>query len=47
MGELIVLKDWHRERAWTLAGTMPVFFFDPSCPFSYLAAERIAEVVLG
>jgi 2-hydroxychromene-2-carboxylate isomerase len=46
MGELIVLKDWHRERARTLAGTMPAFFFDPSCPFSYLAAERI-ERMLG
>src|SRR6185437_4884578 len=46
MGELIVLKDWHRERARPLAGSMPVFFFDPSCPFSYLAAERI-ERMLG
>lgn len=42
MGELIVLKDWHR----TLAGSLPAFFFDPSCPFSYLAAERV-ERVLG
>jgi predicted DsbA family dithiol-disulfide isomerase len=46
MGELIVLKDWHRERTRTLAGTLPAFFFDPSCPFSYLAAERI-ERTLG
>ncbi len=46
MGELIVLKDWHRERARTLVGSLPVFFFDPSCPFSYLASERI-ERMLG
>ena len=46
MGELIVLKDWHSERARALAGTPPAFFFDPSCPFSYLAAERV-ERMLG
>ena len=46
MGELIVLKDWHRERTQVVAGTLPAFFFDPSCPFSYLAAERV-ERMLG
>ena len=46
MGDLIVLKDWHRERTRALAGTLPAFFFDPTCPFSYLAAERV-ERMLG
>ena len=46
MGDLIVLKDWHRERTRALAGTLPAFFFDPMCPFSYLAAERV-ERLLG
>lgn len=46
MGDLIVLKDWHRERTRALAGTLPAFFFDPMCPFSYLAAERV-ERMLG
>jgi predicted DsbA family dithiol-disulfide isomerase len=46
MGELIVLKDWQRDRQRTQAGRLPAFFFDPSCPFSYLAAERV-ERMLG
>jgi 2-hydroxychromene-2-carboxylate isomerase len=29
-----------------MPGTGPAFFFDPSCPFSYLAAERV-ERLLG
>jgi 2-hydroxychromene-2-carboxylate isomerase len=46
MGELIVLQDWHRDRSRATAGTLPAFFFDPACPFSYLAAERV-ERMLG
>jgi 2-hydroxychromene-2-carboxylate isomerase len=45
MGELIVLTDWHRDRARTMVGTRPAFFFDPSCPFSYLAAERVQRML--
>jgi 2-hydroxychromene-2-carboxylate isomerase len=46
MGDLIVLEDWHREHARAVSAPLPSFFFDPSCPFSYLAAERV-ERVLG
>jgi 2-hydroxychromene-2-carboxylate isomerase len=46
MGDLIVLEDWHREHARAIPAPLPSFFFDPSCPFSYLAAERV-ERVLG
>jgi predicted DsbA family dithiol-disulfide isomerase len=46
MGELIVLQDWHRAHGRPPARGLPAFFFDPSCPFSYLAAERV-ERVLG
>jgi 2-hydroxychromene-2-carboxylate isomerase len=42
MGDLIVLSEWHRDRS----GAVAAFFFDPSCPFSYLAAERV-ERALG
>jgi 2-hydroxychromene-2-carboxylate isomerase len=42
MGDLIRLRDWRADRS----SSRPAFFFDLSCPFSYLAAERV-ERVLG
>jgi 2-hydroxychromene-2-carboxylate isomerase len=46
MGELIVLAEHRAERSRLSRATRPAFFFDLSCPFSYLAAERV-ERVLG
>ncbi len=28
-----------------MTGTAPAFFFDPSCPFSYLATERVEQLL--
>jgi 2-hydroxychromene-2-carboxylate isomerase len=46
MGILIVLDDWRSQAPRPERDSRPVFFFDLSCPFSYLAAERI-ERLLG
>jgi 2-hydroxychromene-2-carboxylate isomerase len=46
MGELIVLAEHLADRSRPLRSEQPAFFFDLSCPFSYLAAERV-ERVLG
>jgi 2-hydroxychromene-2-carboxylate isomerase len=46
MGELIVLKERLADRSRPGRNSMPAFFFDVACPFSYLAAERI-ERLLG
>jgi 2-hydroxychromene-2-carboxylate isomerase len=46
MGELIVLKERLADRSRPTRSLRPAFFFDLSCPFSYLAAERV-ERVLG
>jgi 2-hydroxychromene-2-carboxylate isomerase len=41
MGQLIYLNERRNERARSHAVTRPLFFFDVSCPLSYLTAERI------
>jgi len=46
MGELILLAERRADRSRPTRSLRPAFFFDLSCPFSYLAAERI-ERVLG
>jgi 2-hydroxychromene-2-carboxylate isomerase len=46
MGELIYLDQRRRERSRRYAGAHPAFYFDVSCPESYLTAERI-ERTLG
>jgi 2-hydroxychromene-2-carboxylate isomerase len=46
MGELIVLAERRADRSRPTRSPRPAFFFDLSCPFSYLAAERV-ERVLG
>ena len=46
MGDLIVIDDWLADRTRPTRGLRPAFFFDLTCPFSYLAAERV-ERALG
>jgi 2-hydroxychromene-2-carboxylate isomerase len=46
MGELILLAERRADRSRPTATARASFFFDLSCPFSYLAAERV-ERVLG
>ena len=46
MGELIVLAERRADRSRPTRSMRPAFFFDLSCPFSYLTAERV-ERVLG
>lgn len=46
MGELIHLDEWRIAARRPIQGSPPLFYFDLSCPFSYLAAERI-ERLLG
>jgi 2-hydroxychromene-2-carboxylate isomerase len=46
MGQLISLADRRAERSQRANHATPAFFFDPCCPFSYLAAERV-ERMLG
>ena len=41
MGQLIYLHERRSERSRTHVETQPLFFFDVSCPLSYLTAERI------
>ncbi len=41
MGQVIYLDDRRSERTRTASTTQPLFFFDVSCPLSYLTAERI------
>jgi 2-hydroxychromene-2-carboxylate isomerase len=41
MGQLIYLNERRGERPRSPVVTQPLFFFDVSCPFSYLTAERI------
>ena len=46
MGQLIVLAERLADRSRPAPGHSAAFFFDLSCPFSYLAAERV-ERLLG
>jgi len=46
MGDVIELKDQLADRSRPRRGARAAFFYDLSCPFSYLVAERI-ERVLG
>jgi 2-hydroxychromene-2-carboxylate isomerase len=46
MGELIYLDERRADRSRPTLGGRPAFFFDVSCPLSYLTAERI-ERTLG
>src|SRR6201995_1172534 len=41
MGQVIYLNERRCERSRTHVVTQPLFFFDVSCPLSYLTAERI------
>ena len=41
MGQVIYLDERRSERSRTASMTQPLFFFDVSCPLSYLTAERI------
>jgi 2-hydroxychromene-2-carboxylate isomerase len=41
MGQLIYLNERRTERSRSHVVTHPLFFFDVSCPLSYLTAERI------
>jgi 2-hydroxychromene-2-carboxylate isomerase len=41
MGELIPLDQRRDDRSRSPRDSRPAFFFDLSCPFSYLAAERV------
>ncbi len=41
MGQLIYLNERRTERSRSHVVTQPLFFFDVSCPLSYLTAERI------
>jgi 2-hydroxychromene-2-carboxylate isomerase len=41
MGQVIYLDERRSERRHADAATQPLFFFDVSCPLSYLTAERI------
>src|SRR5947209_6777735 len=41
MGDLIRLADWQAPRTERPGARRPTFYFDLSCPFSYLAAERV------
>ncbi len=45
MGELIVLSEWMADRARPRARAGAAFFYDLSCPFSYLAAERVERLL--
>lgn len=46
MAEIIALADRRRARATQMPASGLAFYFDLSCPFSYLAAERV-EWTLG
>jgi 2-hydroxychromene-2-carboxylate isomerase len=46
MGDLIILSERLADRSRPARTGRAAFFFDPTCPFSYLAAERV-ERVLG
>ncbi len=46
MGKLIDLQERLADRSRPTRGTRPAFFFDLSCPLSYLVAERV-ERTLG
>ena len=41
MGQVIYLSEHRSERSRSPVVTQPLFFFDVSCPLSYLTAERI------
>lgn len=41
MGDLILIDDWLADRSRPSSDPRPAFFFDLTCPFSYLAAERV------
>jgi hypothetical protein len=46
VGELIVIAERVADRSRPARSRQPAFFFDPACPFSYLACERV-ERILG
>ena len=46
MGDLIQLNEWRANRARPSRDMRPAFYFDLSCPFSYLVIERV-ERALG
>jgi 2-hydroxychromene-2-carboxylate isomerase len=46
MGDVIFLEERRADRSRSRGATELAFFFDLSCPFSYLAAERV-ERLLG
>jgi 2-hydroxychromene-2-carboxylate isomerase len=46
MGDVVVIDDWLADRSRPSGDPRPTFFFDLTCPFSYLAAERV-ERALG
>ena len=46
MGDLVVIDDWLADRSRPSADARPAFFFDLTCPFSYLTAEKV-ERALG
>jgi 2-hydroxychromene-2-carboxylate isomerase len=46
MGDVVVIDDWLADRSRPSSDPRPTFFFDLTCPFSYLAAERV-ERTLG
>jgi 2-hydroxychromene-2-carboxylate isomerase len=41
MGEIIYLDEWRADHFRSTAEAPPAFFFDLSCPLSYLSAERV------
>jgi 2-hydroxychromene-2-carboxylate isomerase len=45
MGDVIMFLDWRADRSRPATGRGPAFFFDPSCPFSYLAAEPVDRLL--
>jgi 2-hydroxychromene-2-carboxylate isomerase len=47
MGELIVLAERRADRSRPTRSARPALFFDLSCPFSYLVAERIERLLGG
>jgi 2-hydroxychromene-2-carboxylate isomerase len=47
MGEIIYLDRWRADHLRSTADAPPAFFFDLSCPLSYLSAERVERNLGG
>jgi 2-hydroxychromene-2-carboxylate isomerase len=47
MGEIIYLDQWRADHLRSTADAAPAFFFDLSCPLSYLSAERVERNLGG